>query len=381
MSELIERIWKRESFLHALAASVLFPLSLVFGALVWLRNYLYQRNRLPVENLAVPVVSVGNIRVGGSGKTPFVMWLVERLQAEGLTPFVLGRGYGARLDRPLLVVAAESSLVDAGGRQEVEVAVLARFTGAAVPDEAALVAFRTGAPVLCFPDRAVAGRIAVGLGADVVLLDDGFQHRRLARDLDIVLVDQEDLGAAMLPAGPLRESPAALERADHIVWRGQRWSGKFRTKDPPFSEYSMRFAGWVGDLAQSAPELAADALSGRDAIAVVGIAQPDRFLTALHELGVRVLRTFIYADHHGYDSGNWREIVRAASACELIVTTEKDLVKLRAFNRSQAGASPGTEPASPELLALRLQPEIERGEALIERVRSLVLSRDALGPQ
>src|SRR6202142_3520575 len=178
------------------AAAIL--LSPIFGAGVRVRNALYDRGVLPARRLRGPVVSVGNLSVGGSGKTPFVLLLGELLKARGVNFDVLSRGYGRKSKGVLLVDPA-------GLPQE-------------FGDEPLLIARKLQVPVIVGEDRCEAGRFAESrFGAQLHLLDDGFQHRALARDFDIVLVTPEDANDRLLPGGRLREPLSALRRADAVV--------------------------------------------------------------------------------------------------------------------------------------------------------------------
>ncbi|HMC44610.1 MAG TPA: tetraacyldisaccharide 4'-kinase [Caballeronia sp.] len=174
------------------------PLSAIFGAGVSMRNALYDRGIFQVNKLARPVVSIGNISVGGSGKTPFVVALGELLKQRGIAFDVLSRGYGRS--------STEIAVIDPNG------------SPAQFGDEPLLIAHKLQVPVIVGADRYQAGLVAENrFSGKLHLLDDGFQHRRLHRDFDIVLLPAEDYGGVLLPAGRLREPLAALRRADAVV--------------------------------------------------------------------------------------------------------------------------------------------------------------------
>ncbi len=272
-----------------LARLLLLPLSLVYGVVVLLRGLLYDAGLLRAFDVGVPVVSVGSISVGGAGKTPLVIWLIERCRALGRTPVVVSRGYGA---------AGEGvTVIETGSRQ-----------GA---DEALMVVARTGCPVVTAADRVAAGRTAIERFApDLIIIDDGFQHRRMSRSVDLVLAPVPD-ERWLLPAGPLRESRRALGRAGLVVRTETRTVGLVASASDPDSR-----AGAVAGLA------------GRRVLAVAGLARPEAFLTSVRGSGASEVLPLLFPDHQVYGEREVGMIRRSAAACDLIVTTEKDLVKL-----------------------------------------------------
>jgi tetraacyldisaccharide 4'-kinase len=260
------------------------------------RNALYDRRRLRARRLEGPVVSVGNLSAGGSGKTPFVMLLGESLQSRGVKFDILSRGYG-RKSRGVL-------LVDPGG--------LPQQFG----DEPLLIARWLQVPVIVGENRYEAGRFAESrFGAQLHLLDDGFQHRGLARDFDIVLVTPQDASDRLLPAGRLREPLNALRRADAVVLA----SGA--------SEESFAVQGKIvwrvkrGIVAQSLPARP---------VVFCGIARPQNFLLQLRAANVEPAAQAFYRDHHVYNEKDVRELLELKQRSEAggFVTTEKDAVNL-----------------------------------------------------
>jgi tetraacyldisaccharide 4'-kinase len=268
------------------------------------------------RRLARPVVSVGNLSVGGRGKTPLVHALAGWLRDEGWRPSILSRGYG-RSDRADGVV-----IVSDGSRM---LADLAR-----AGDEPLMLARSLpGVAVLVCPDRHLAGRLAERhLGCDIHLLDDGFQHLALERTVDLVLVDSEDLAAAaVLPFGRLREPIDALRDADAVMWTGDgsaealaAWLGvadvfRVERRSGPIH------AGVHGDVAPAA---------GTRVVALAGIARPGPFVEGLRADGYEVSATVLFADHHRYgeaDLARVRTAVRESGAAG-VVTTEKDWMRL-----------------------------------------------------
>jgi tetraacyldisaccharide 4'-kinase len=301
------------------------PLSPLYGAAVRLRARAYARGWLPSERLELPVISVGNVTFGGTGKTPTVIALARDLGRSGRRPAVLTRGYGRTTDEPLVVVGPEPG-------EPVE----------RIGDEPAELARRLpGIPIVVDADRVRGGRRAIGLDSDVLLLDDGFQHLRLVRDLDLVLVDAADPwgGGRLPPRGRLREPLAALERASALLV----------TKLPPGDPGPL-----VGEIAATAaghgargPVLAArlrvvrvhdgrdwqDAavLAGRRVLAFAGLGRPQGFGDLLREAGAEVVASRWFADHHRYSSAEVASVVAGARAAGAVpVTTGKDAVKLPA---------------------------------------------------
>ena len=272
------------------------PLSTIYGAVVRGRNALYDRGSLPSRRLQGPVVSVGNVSAGGSGKTPFVMLLGELLKSRGVSFDVLSRGYG-RQSRGVL-------LVDPAG--------LPQQFG----DEPLLIARRLQVPVIVGEDRYEAGRFAESkFGSQLHLLDDGFQHRALARDFDIVLVTPQDASDHLLPAGRLREPLNSLQRADAIVLA----SGASAESFPLGGKLVWRVKR--GILPQ--------AMSPRP-IVFCAIARPQNFLLQLRAANIEPTAQAFYRDHHAYTEKDIRELLDLKQRSEAggFVTTEKDAVNL-----------------------------------------------------
>lgn len=275
------------------------PLSSIYGGVVGTRNALYGRGYLRARRLQGPVVSVGNISAGGSGKTPFVMVLGELLKARGVKFDVLSRGYG-RKSRGML-------LVDPGG--------LPQEFG----DEPLLIARKLQVPVIVGEDRYEAGRFAESrFGPQVHLLDDGFQHRALARDFDIVLVTPQDPTDRLLPAGRLREPLASLRRADAVVLA----SGASAESFPLNGKLVWRVKR--GIVAQAVPDRP---------VVFCGIARPQNFVLQLRTAGIEPAAQAFYRDHHAYDEKDVRELLELKQRSEGggFVTTEKDAVNLGAY--------------------------------------------------
>ncbi|HEV2468109.1 MAG TPA: tetraacyldisaccharide 4'-kinase [Candidatus Sulfotelmatobacter sp.] len=272
------------------------PLSTIYGSIVRARNALYDRGLVQVRRLDGPVVSVGNISAGGSGKTPFVLLLGELLKSRGVKFDVLSRGYG-RTTRGVL-------LVDPAG--------LPQQFG----DEPLLIARKLQVHVIVGESRYEAGKFAESrFGPQLHLLDDGFQHRALARDFDIVLVTPQDAKDRMLPAGRLREPLRSLQRADAVVLSAGASPDDF----PLQSKTAWRVRR--GIIPRNVP--------GRP-IVFCGIARPQSFVLQLRAANIDPAAEAFYRDHHAYTEKDIRELLdlRQRSDAGGFVTTEKDAVNL-----------------------------------------------------
>lgn len=271
------------------------PVSLIFRAAVASRNALYDHGVFKVHKLARPVVSVGNISVGGSGKTPFVIALGELLQQRGIEFDVLSRGYGRS--------STDIAVVDPNG------------SPAQFGDEPLLIARKLRAPVIVGANRYQAGLLAEKqFSSKLHLLDDGFQHRRLHRDFDIVLLPAEDQRGTLLPMGRLREPLSALERADAVVLPDSQ-----KPPSPSFHAKSV----W---RARRQIEIAAD---GR-LIAFCGIARPQQFFDALKAAHQEIAGNRIFRDHHRYAQRDIDRLLdlKKQTAASGFITTEKDAINL-----------------------------------------------------
>lgn len=294
----------------------LMPLGWLLQALVALRVLLYASGLLRQCRLSVPVVVVGNITVGGTGKTPLVLWVTSRLRALGAKPGIVCRGYrGKSGDWPLLVTGA---------------------TGAGLAgDEAVMLARRSGVPVAAGPDRCAAGRLLVEQGADIVVSDDGLQHYGLQRDLEIAVVDGERLlgNGRFIPAGPLRESAARLAKVDFVVVNGNS------APDTLGGALAMQVDG---DRAVSLAERVERPLAEFTRVhAVAGIGNPARFFGLLRRHGIEVIEHPL-ADHVSLTPGHFD-----FEDTLPILMTEKDAVKAAALADARMWAVPVTAQFAP----------------------------------
>jgi tetraacyldisaccharide 4'-kinase len=300
-------------------ALIFFPLALIFRAIVAVRRFAYRVHILPAWRARVPVVVVGNITVGGTGKTPLVIEILEILMRRGWTPGVVARGYG-RVPR----------------REHDPLGVVRVYPDVTTPehfgDEPVVIARRSRVPVYVSPDRAAAARALLEAHpeVDVLVSDDGLQHYALARDVELAVVDGERRfgNGLMLPAGPLREPVSRLREVDAVVVNGG-WSDMV----PAPRQFAMtlgreRFLALAGNEELSPQEFAL-AARGRSVAAVAGIGNPSRFFDHLATLGVAAKR-IAFDDHHAFQSQELK-----LPGAEVIVMTEKDAVKCAAFADSR----------------------------------------------
>ncbi|MBN1663368.1 MAG: tetraacyldisaccharide 4'-kinase [Deltaproteobacteria bacterium] len=290
---------------------------------VSLRNAGYDKGFFKQTRLPCKVISIGNIAAGGTGKTPMTILVAKLLKEAGFRPVILSRGYGGKTPAAVNIVSDGKDILlgpEEGGDEPV---MMAR----ACP----------GMPVISGRQRRVTGAYAVDhFLADVLILDDGFQHRSLYRDMDIVLVDKDrPLGNGfMLPRGPLREPAKALRRADLIVKTEIKTNPFADEPDISFPDASIVFhgyrqpTGWTAGMSgQSCPP---DYLKDKRLCAFAGIAVPDAFKKTLESLGLNVVVWIPFPDHHRYTEKDIAEICRRSrdGAADMIVATEKDGVKL-----------------------------------------------------
>jgi tetraacyldisaccharide 4'-kinase len=351
----VTRYWRGEAtpLVRLFLTVVTAPLSLVFGAIVRLRARGFETGLLRAESVPVPVISVGNLSVGGTGKTPVTRWIMERAQALGVRPGVVARGYG-----------------------EDELALHRRWS--------------SDLPVVADADRVRGAHEAIRGGAELLVLDDGFQHRRLARDADIVLLSAHDpIPFRLLPWGPYRELPDALRRASLVLVTGHGRRASLEGAEgallhqlralpqhPPLGELRLVPDRWT-DLSGGVvdPPDPAESL-----VVLSSVARPEEVLRVVREslaedggeeeAGPRALRAF--PDHYAYSAADVRDLLRWADG-RRIVTTEKDAVKLLPF----LSLFPAERP--PRVLTLRVEPG-EGTERLLDRLLYRIRPRTEFGP-
>jgi tetraacyldisaccharide 4'-kinase len=294
VSTWLERLWYQQHSSYWL----LMPLAWLYGAITALRRLLFRLGIKQQVRVAAPVIIVGNISIGGTGKTPFTLMLCQLLQQQGWQPGIISRGYGAPISTPTLV-QLDACAADVG-------------------DEPLLLAQRSGCPVVVCPDRVAAAEFLLQhTRCNVIISDDGLQHYRLARDVEIVLIDgNRGLGnGQLLPAGPLREQRWRLNQADLVVANSQ-----------PFT---------LADGVMQLSTTTAKALIGNAALSpcavtlVAGIGNPQRFERSALAAGFTIVARRYFADHHNFSAADLADIAGP------VLMTEKDAVKCRTFAKAE----------------------------------------------
>ncbi len=317
----LDRLWYTRHPLSYLLA----PLGWIYGTLAWLRHGLYRLKLLPAAHLGIPVIVVGNIAVGGTGKTPLVIWLAGFLAAQGYRPAIISRGYKGRARIWPQQVRPGSDPTRVG-------------------DEPVLMAQRANCPVTVDPNRLRGARALIEASdCDVIISDDGLQHYRLGRDIEIALIDEvrRHGNGRCLPAGPLREFPLRLKQVDIIVVNGQGLRGEFSMQLVP---------GPAVRVADTSIRCSVTELQTQAVHAVCGIGNPSRFFAMLRRLGFEVIE-HPFIDHHVFCAADISFDDRLA-----VIMTEKDAVKCVAFAQANHWYLPVTaelnEAFSPRLLHL-----------------------------
>ncbi len=325
-------------------AFLLLPIAAVFSLIAALRRWAYRSGVFASARLPVPVVIVGNITAGGSGKTPLVLWLVEELRKRGRHPGVISRGYGGS--------AAGARKVSRGD------------TPTEVGDEPLLIRRRADCPVFVGRDRVAAGRalLAAHPECDIIICDDGLQHYRLARDVEIAVVDRRGFWNGWpLPAGPLREPVSRLRTVDAVVANGWDGQAAFRMtltgerfallgKVPPAASNQSDFANGNADIRRRvvSHDGTPSELAGLRLHAVAGIGEPQRFFDHLSALGLR-FEVHAFPDHYAYAAGDLDFVGDA------ILTTEKDAVKFGGLASLPVWVLPVAASVTPDLAQFILE--------------------------
>lgn len=319
---------------------ILWPLTPLYAVAVGMKNAACDGGLFKVQRLSWPVISVGNISVGGSGKTPFVIALAKMLKQQGALVNVLSRGYGR----------------SSTGVERVDPADTAERFG----DEPLLIAQSANVRVYVGASRYAAGLLAERdqRGMGLHLLDDGFQHRKLARDIDILLLHRSDFDERLLPAGRLRESVNSLSRASVLVVREEDSDVEEKLRDLGIEKPLWRIRRSI-----IVPD------DQKKAIAFCGIARPDEFFTMLKLHRIEPITTHAFRDHHPYSDDDVRHLVKQAEVCsaQAFLTTEKDLVRLSPAQREKLNAVA-------ELRAVRLEVQLCDEAAVLRYLESALPS-------
>lgn len=293
---MIERIWSGKSWLYLL----LLPLSWLYGVITWLIRVSYTLGWRSAWRSPVPIIIVGNLTVGGNGKTPVVIWLVEQLKQRGYRIGVVSRGYGGKSVYPLLL-SSETTTTQAG-------------------DEPVLIYQRTGAPVAVSPKRSYAVKALLkSHNLDFIITDDGLQHYALQRDFELVVIDgvRRFGNGWWLPAGPMRERAGRLRSVDAVITNG----GIAATGEIPMQLVAREAVNLVTGERFPAQQL-------QHVVAMAGIGHPPRFFATLRLLGIEPKKEYAFADHQDYSLS---QLSSLTSGPQILLMTEKDAVKCRAF--------------------------------------------------
>ncbi|MDO8825566.1 tetraacyldisaccharide 4'-kinase [Methylophaga sp.] len=297
---------------------LLLPLSWLYRLIIMLRRQAYRVGIFKQLSLPVPVVVVGNISVGGSGKTPFVIWLAQYLKQQGWRPGIISRGYGGKADHYPCSVHEHSQASQVG-------------------DEPLLIHRRTQCPVVVAADRVAAGeQLLAENDCNIIITDDGLQHYRLQRDLEIVIIDKKrGLGnQACLPAGPLREPISRLNTVDFVIQHG--------AANP--ADLSMQLhIQYAIQLQNETSQKSLSEFNTTPVHAVAGIGHPQRFFDQLQQLGLTIV-PHAFADHHHYTAADFQ-----FAESYPILMTEKDAVKCQAFASTNMWYVPAEAQLSPSL--------------------------------
>lgn len=317
LAQRLTRLWYQPQL--SVALFPLLPISALFRMIVCLRGIFYRYGVFQSFRLPVPVIVVGNLTVGGSGKTPLVLWLVKQLEAHGWRPGIISRGYGGT-GIGVQAVTAESE-------------------ASVVGDEPLLLARRSKVPVFIGRDRVAAGHDLLNAHPDckVIISDDGLQHYRLQRSVEIAVFDGRGAGnGLLLPAGPLREPLQRLSKVSAVVWNDAR-AGLAQAVSARFSspQFAMSLVG--GDffsLAESGCCCTVNELRGKRLYAIAGIGDPSRFFTQLEDLGLE-FEAHPFPDHHHYSAPDL-----AFANDGVLLMTEKDAVKCARLSLGEAWVLP-----------------------------------------
>ena len=340
---------------------LLLPLSFFYGLIIELRNWCYDFGLFKSIKFPVPVISIGNITAGGTGKTPFTIYLAELLRKDHPKIAIVSRGYGRQSKGMQIVSDVQKILLDPSKSG----------------DEPFLIASHLpGVLVVVSEKRSVAiNHLTDNYQLDLILMDDAFQHRQVWRDVDIVLINslESNTSKFMLPSGDLREFTHNLKRADIIVLTNIESSTKLdQYKLTRYVDSFYNCQSTISQLVDIDQNNAGtfDTLNGKLVIAFAGIAHPDNFKNALIDKGILVKGFQSYPDHHNYDIVDFENQIKLCKAekCQIILCTEKDLVKIARLQ----GFKKHLKNAGIELFAVRLKLEIKQSDQLAKNIQTFL---------
>ncbi|HBY85620.1 MAG TPA: tetraacyldisaccharide 4'-kinase [Colwellia sp.] len=316
---LIEKVWFNNHSAKWLLVPLLLPLSVLFWLISTLRRVSFNLGLSKSCHLSKPVIVVGNIGVGGNGKTPVVLYLVELTRLLGLTPGVISRGYGGKAPHYPYLLDESSTSLEAG-------------------DEPILIQQRCQVPIAVGSDRIASAELLIAQGCDIIISDDGLQHYRLARDIELVIVDGKRLfgNGLLLPAGPLREGLWRLPKSDLVIYNGIGFNGKgdnvkgsqdFQDKYSPGIQMTL-VASELCNLVTDERIKLTDFIKQNSAVnAIAGIGAPQRFFDTLKEHQLKVINQQSFVDHHAFALADFTDFDDNIP----LLMTEKDAVKCHSF--------------------------------------------------
>lgn len=346
----IREVWERTGARGKLLWIFLLPAAFLYALAAQARNFFYSLAWLKSARLPKPVISVGNLTVGGTGKTPTCLWLAEELKNHGFRVGILSRGYQRHETHPL--VLQPQSMNGSGPTRFADV-----FKAG---DEPSMMSDLYGQVVGVGKNRGLAAAELLRLtDVDVFILDDGFQHRRIGRDVDLLLMGS-DFSGCTLPAGPFREPRRNYKRADFLLVTGA--TEKWRALIPP-ARAAAAFSATLQPVSLLSlnsgrrKEFPLTVLYRSKILTVTGVADPRGFYRMVHDWEGEIVETLEFPDHHHYSARDWQQINRVGRLVDLIVTTEKDILKLVRFPF-----------AKDKLLALRVAMQVENGAELMQAI-------------
>lgn len=299
---MINSLWSGKNKLYWL----LIPFSWIYGLVVLFRKWAYKVGLFPSYELPVPIIVIGNLSVGGNGKTPLVIYLAEQLEKNGFKVGIISRGYGGKNEHYPFIVNAENTALEAG-------------------DEPILIFNRTKCPIAISPNRVEAASLLCSNHPEinVILSDDGLQHYRLKRNIEIIVIDtNKGFGNGhYLPAGPLREKPNRLKSVPFIVLNGQN-------EHFSLMQQSFQMTLLPKNAINLKTQQSIDVSKLDNLVACAGIGNPDRFFNTLKNLGLNLTKTYAFSDHHAF---KLNELIDLTTHQQNLIMTEKDSVKCISF--------------------------------------------------